>query len=231
MTDPLATAVATVNPPDSGIRVGVVTAVESTTRLTCNIGGGVITGLPYLESYLPAVGDNVQIVRMDATWLVVGVVGPFPGQVIAGCRGTSTTAITGIAGTETDIPFLSFTASVKNNWVYEIFTSILVTQTVATDAFTIQVRRDTAVTGSQMGFGRYSTEFTAAGGRWSLHAPFECSQDETITFFFSAVRATGTGTLSVIPRLSGGDGQLSSYSKIGPISLGTSIPGSGWQNT
>lgn len=231
MTSPLATQVTAALPPDSGIRVGVVVAIESTTTLTVNVGGGVLTGLPYLDSYFPAAGDNVQIIRMDATWLVVGTLGPSPGTILAGSRGTSTTTITPINTVETNLPFLSFTASVKLNQVYEIFASILVQQSIATDAFTWQIRRDTAVTGTQVGFGRFSTGFTANGGRERIEATFEPLQDENVTFFFSAIRASGTGDLTVIPRLAGGNSQLASYSRMTFLSLGINISGSGWEHS
>jgi hypothetical protein len=59
---------------------------------------------------------------------------------------------------------------------------------------------------------------------------FEPVQTETDTFFFTAIRASGTGDLTVIPRLAGGNAQLASYARITFLSLGSTIPGSGWQH-
>lgn len=227
MTSPVASAVQSALPPDSGIRVGVVTAIESTSAVTVNVGGGIITGMPYLASYVPAIGDNVQIIRMDATWLVIGVIGGNPGILAGGARGISTTPTAAVSA-ETDLSFLAFTAQTKQSHVYEILARLIVVQTVATDVFTIQFRRDTALTGTQIGLYRTSTAATTGSMSLMAVAPFEEVVNETLSVFVSVLRAAGTGTIAVTPRISGGNVQLSSYSRMIDMGLDQDIPGSGW---
>lgn len=71
MSVTLAEAVDEVLPPDNELVTGVVTAVSPLTVLIR--GAGVTGSLGVLGSYVPAVGDNVQVLRQDATWLVLGV--------------------------------------------------------------------------------------------------------------------------------------------------------------
>lgn len=233
MTSPLATAVASTLPPDSGIRVGVVTALESTSTITVNVGGGVLTGMPFLNSYIPAVGDNVQIVRMDATWLCVGVIGAYPSNVIAGVRATSTTTVGPTsAGTELDLPFLSFTAAPRDDHTYEIFTRLLVTQSVATDVFEVRMRRDTALTGTQIGLSRSDTGATSTIMDMLGFAIYEsAAAEDAMNIFISVARVGGTGTLTVFPRTTGGNSQFSSYAKMTDMGLSFSITGSAWRRS
>lgn len=66
----MADAVDEALPPDNELVTGVVTAVAP---LSVRIRGADVTrSLGVLGSYVPAVGDNVQVLRQDATWLVLG---------------------------------------------------------------------------------------------------------------------------------------------------------------
>lgn len=66
----LAGAIEEVLPPDNELVLGVVTDV---TPLTVEARGGIFTP-GVLGSYAPAIGDNVELLRQDATWLALGVV-------------------------------------------------------------------------------------------------------------------------------------------------------------
>jgi hypothetical protein len=67
----MAEAVAGAVPSDNELVVGVVTSVSP---LTVLIRGAQVTrSLGVLGSYVPTVGDNVQVIRQDASWLILGV--------------------------------------------------------------------------------------------------------------------------------------------------------------
>lgn len=65
----LTLAISQTMPPDSGVRVGTVTSVYP---LKINLQGGSVENAGCLESYTPAIGDVVAMIRQDATWLVLG---------------------------------------------------------------------------------------------------------------------------------------------------------------
>jgi hypothetical protein len=102
----LASAVDSSQPPDDGLRIGIV---ETINPLTVNITGGPIpAGIQ--GSYIPAVGDNVSVIRQDGTWLITGRVGGsemlFPtavairsDKIVDGPTGSVTPAYVNIAGT------------------------------------------------------------------------------------------------------------------------------------
>lgn len=69
----VATAISTSLPPKAGIRVGIVSSVDSRTSITVLISG-VNHSFSYLSSYAPQVGDNVQLLKMNDAWVAVGTV-------------------------------------------------------------------------------------------------------------------------------------------------------------
>lgn len=72
MTSPsLVQAVTDAMPPDNGIRVG---KVDSLGPFRVNLAGGLIPA-GILNSYVPAVGDQVALIRQDQTWLAIGRIG------------------------------------------------------------------------------------------------------------------------------------------------------------
>lgn len=54
--------------PNSGVRIGVVTA---TSPLVVDVSGSELT-VTRLSSYTPTIGDIVAILVSDSTWLVLG---------------------------------------------------------------------------------------------------------------------------------------------------------------
>lgn len=69
-------------PADNEQVVGIVASLNP---LTVNVRGGTVVNPGTLGSYVPGVGDTVQMLRQDATWLVLGASG-------SGADATLTTA-------------------------------------------------------------------------------------------------------------------------------------------
>lgn len=58
--------------PLGGMRTGVVTSLTDAGTLSVMIGNGIQDDVTYLSSYFPVPGDIVQVLRLEATWLVLG---------------------------------------------------------------------------------------------------------------------------------------------------------------
>lgn len=56
-------------PADNELVVGVVATLNP---LTVNVRGGTVVNAGTVGSYVPGVGDTVQMMRQDATWLILG---------------------------------------------------------------------------------------------------------------------------------------------------------------
>lgn len=69
MTQPFPQKIADAMPPDNELVVGTVTSVVP---LTVAVRGGTVINPGTVGSYIPAVGDPVQMMRQDATWLIMG---------------------------------------------------------------------------------------------------------------------------------------------------------------
>lgn len=60
----------------SPVRVGTVTALTANSTLSVDVGGGtILTSIPYLASYAPAVSDKVFLAAWDATYVALGKTG------------------------------------------------------------------------------------------------------------------------------------------------------------
>jgi hypothetical protein len=229
MSQKLAGAVQQAATSDSNLRVGIVTAIESASSVTVNVGGGTITGMPFLASYSPVVGDNVTISRFNATWLVLGVVGSPSLTVVNGVVTSSSTPVTTTATTESDLPFLSSQVPlvVHAGHIYEMFARTISTQSVATDLFRWRVRRDVAVTGTELGFQSFSNGVINSNWAIQMVTIFEAATDDTFDIFWSLVRIGGTGTITATPV----SGTTRSYMKVTDLGLNTSVNGSPWSVT
>jgi hypothetical protein len=230
MTQALAKAVQKSSDSSANLRVGIVEAIESNSSLTVNVGGGHITGMPYLASYSPAVGDNVTIARYEATWLVLGLVGSPGLTVINGTITTSTTNITGIGATETDLPFLASQTPVvvKAGHIYEFFAFVITRQTVAVDIFELRARRDAAAPGgTEIAFQRFSQNSTVTAWGQTITAAIEFDADDSFNLFWSIILVSGTGTITANPT----SGVSQSYMKVTDLGLNTSVSGSPWSVT
>lgn len=214
---------------ESNLRVGIVQSVDSAISLTVNIGGGIIDSMPFLASYSPSVGDNVQIARFDATWLVLGIVGNPGLTVINGVITSSTTNVVTSGTTESDLPFLSSQTPVvvRAGHIYEFHAFCITAQSVNVDLFEWRARRDTALTGTEIAFQRFSNTTSANSWGQEVTVAIEFTADDTFSLFWSMVRITGTGTVTASPTL----GVARAYMKVTDMGLNTSVSGSPWSVT
>jgi hypothetical protein len=58
----------------NGMRTATVTAVAGQVITISVAGGSISSGVGYLASYTPVVGDTVAVFRQDSSWLVLGKV-------------------------------------------------------------------------------------------------------------------------------------------------------------
>jgi len=58
--------------PGNGMRTATVAAVNGTTVTLSITGGKISSGVGYLASYTPTVGDTVAVFRQDSSWLILG---------------------------------------------------------------------------------------------------------------------------------------------------------------
>jgi hypothetical protein len=184
-------------PPDNKVRVGTCTAVGAGTA-TISVQGSVIKcGL--LDSYVPAVGDSVVVLRGQSTWVALGSVhdssATAPKGYVDAVTATTNALVTGVSA-ETSITQLALSASVWANHEYLIHIQFLNTVTVTTDDWDLRVYRDTAISGTQIGSGRFSGDDTINTHRFTF--PYVSTATETLSIFFTIVRTAGTGTISII---------------------------------
>lgn len=107
--------------------------------------------------------------------------------------------VTGVTTTETDIPDLALGAiSVVDAELYRIDVRLIAINTVATDEFTLRIRKGTATpTGTLI-------------AEWNIHQPghtdyyefsswrmWECAATESTTLYVSVIRSAGSGSISV----------------------------------
>jgi len=146
----------------------------------------------------PSVGTKVAVIFVPPTGhYVIGIVGgqPIgPLGLVAGVNITTLGGLTAAASAETDIPQLHFSAAVSPLRSYELRLQMFFVATVATDAYDLNVRRDTAVTGSRIATlaGGGITNGPSSSAMW----PLLPTVSETISFFVSFARRNGTGTFA-----------------------------------
>ena len=58
----------------NGMRTAVIAAVSGTTITISVSGGQFSSGVGYLKSYTPVVGDRVAVFRQDSSWLILGAI-------------------------------------------------------------------------------------------------------------------------------------------------------------
>lgn len=84
----------------TGIRIGKVTAYTAGSITVAISGTDTLVNATYLSSYFPTIGDNVAVLRYDATWIVLGGFGqtqsryiPVTASVAAGETTNSTSYV------------------------------------------------------------------------------------------------------------------------------------------
>lgn len=143
-------------------------------------------------------GTRVAVIFVPPTgYYVIGIVGGQslgPLGIVGGVNVTTLGGLTVASAAETDITQLQFSATVNTARLYEYRTQVFFVATVATDVVEIKMRRDTALTGTQLGDG--TAGGVVNGPTASLSWFFVPTANETIHFFTSHVRRNGTGTFA-----------------------------------
>lgn len=188
----VAAGVSKVQPPDFALRVGIVVDVLSDTQISVNISGAVLT-YPYLDTYCPMPGDNVQLLKMNDVWVAIGQSSRSGSsrRIIDAVTVQTTGAIAGPASAETNLAKLALSGIMFTSQEYMIRIQLSVTCSVNTDTWQINVRRDTAVTGALIAFS-----VDTGSGSPQFAFPWSPTSDGAVSLFFSTVRATGSGNLT-----------------------------------
>src|SRR5262245_638673 len=145
---------------------------------------------------------------------------PIARRIAAASRGLSLTTVTTSIGTELDLGWFQLNnVDLVQGIVYEIKSMcVAVTQTVATDSYQFRFRLDTALTGLLVGIFTHSAG-TVNPVAVAAKVMYEATDNVPTNIFISVVRQVGTGTATLAPRVSGGNGGLASYSTIGPQAM------------
>lgn len=193
----LAASVASSLPPDAGMRTGVVTAVQTNT-VTVTVSGATLNKMPYLSSYSPVVGDNVNIVRTDEAWLVIGTSGlksntPLGWLDIVNMSPVSIGPTTGT--TELEITNLQLNPTLVTGREYMINFQAFFTPSVATDRFQLIGHLGT-FTGTQIVTNLFCVN-NALGTTYSWEWPYTATATGLTQIHWGMLRSSGTGTLTV----------------------------------
>lgn len=148
----LPTAIAQAIGPLSGMRIGVVTSFTDAGQLNVQIGNGVQEDVNYLASYNPVPGDIVQVLRQEATWLVLGTIAggtseQYGGLVLPGSKLLRTTVILDryVGFARADVAGYSITVEPRPNHLTAIFANLDVFGNTGSVAFG-EIRMDNGVT-------------------------------------------------------------------------------------
>lgn len=146
MTQAFPQKIADAMPPDNELVGGTVTAINP---LEVDVRGGIIPP-GVLGSYIPSVGDPVQLLRQDATWLVLG---------------------SSVSGTDTDSPIVNLntaaTVQTTTSATYVNVTNFAVAGfTKRLDATDVRVDFHVSLflTGAVNTQPRFGVDFIAMGG-------------------------------------------------------------------
>lgn len=181
-------------------RVAVVTAVDTAAGVaTVTVGGDPTDdpGVPYLASYLPAVGDVAQMDLVAGAPVLLGRVGgPTPPLGVIGFATPLTSGVGPTSGTtELDvITAPAVTPAGTNRRLRITFHARAYTCTLATDLFVVKIKEGATVLAEahynpdDTGAVSIGTDFTA----W-VSSPTAVAH----TYKATIVRAIGTGTASV----------------------------------
>ena len=120
---------------------------------------------------------------------------PLAGRIVT----TAGQINTAIAGTEIDIAKLAVTGRpTRNGGFYRFLVNLSAQFTVGGDAFTVRVRKDTAVTGTVVATWSWISRVSGLTEARSLTLPWKATADNASTSFFVSVqRAAGTGTCDI----------------------------------
>lgn len=140
-----------------------------------------------------AVGARVYVMSVPPAGQYVLGYAVFPG-LVDGVNVISGTLISGVSA-ETDIPNLALSGPVKSGYTYLVTVQAHFAVTTTTDDWQLFVRRDTALTGTNLLDARWSGDDLIGTRIWQW--PLTVTVTETLSLFFSVARAAGAGTISV----------------------------------
>lgn len=198
------------------LRPATVTSLEPLTVTDDADTGQIKLGAVSLIGELQ-VGQRVMTMFVPPGGLfVIGTIGTTVTQrILKGAQGSSTTGLTTSGTTELALSFLDMTGiSLRANFVYDLFASFVsLSQTVSTDIYQFRFRVDASISGTLIGLYNYCGALTGSLSS-NISATYIPAADVVTSIFVSVVRASGTGTLTIAPRVAGGSGQLASFARV-----------------
>jgi hypothetical protein len=201
MTDSVAGAVEEVMPPDDELVFGVAVSVAP---LVVQARGGLLTP-GVLGSYSPAVGDDVALIRQDATWLALGATRgatPYggPSRLIGyGSRASNSTAA---AAEQSVLRVDDLVLAAGNRYAVQVL-NVNMVATVANDRGNLNLRVNqagTAVIGSPIIQISNSPPLPASisGSEMSIGGTFVATADSTTgSVLLTHGRFAGAGNISL----------------------------------
>jgi hypothetical protein len=178
------------------IRIATVLAGDDPALVKLRLDGDTLaTAVTFGISMLGplAVGARVYVMGVPPAGQYVVGYARYPGFV-DGVNVTSGTLISGVSA-ETDIPNLALSGTVLAGCTYLVTVQLHVSVTATSDDWQLFVRRDTALTGTNLLDARWSGDDLIGTRIWQW--PFTATVTETLALFFSVARAAGAGTISV----------------------------------
>lgn len=125
-----------------------------------------------------------------------GPTGRLPDQYLDGAVLGNTGNIVTAVSAESNLPPHALSAYLIAGMVYELQVQVVATFTVASDSWIVRARLDTALTGTLIGFGRWSPGSVVDTKYFNF--PFEATTTGITNIFFSIGRTSGTGTTTVV---------------------------------
>lgn len=198
----LANAAVGAQPPDDGLRIGIV---ETINPLTVNITGGLIpAGIQ--GSYIPAVGDNVSVIRQDGTWLITGRVGgpdmAFPTRVgivsdFFSQLGVTSATFIDMGGTNGQMSKASDSSDIRLDLTMSGYGTVAETEMAVQVLFT-------PASGAGAGTAFFATLFRMSTSTFNGHMPFGCHKllsglpagDYNVIFQWRVSNQPGGGTIN-----------------------------------
>lgn len=194
MTQPVATDVQSVMPPNNALRIGVVTH-DDLGNLVVSVQGEVISNVGWLDlSGQLAIDGPIAILRGDASWLALGRV-----ATAHTSPRIATSVVTTSSGTFTALTqIMSVTApQLYAGCTYKVAAYYHIASSVVNDIVSTRLRPDSISTADiQLDFNILIT--STSGVASYIEAEYTPSTDETNkVFVLGAQRVSGTGNVSL----------------------------------
>lgn len=147
-----------------------------------------VNGTMVSEADLDPIVANVTNLR-NSSRIIAGKVAVTPGALVSG-----------IAGTETNIPNLAITGlQVENNQWYTMNLTMYgqFTGTMANQSYLLRVRQGTPVTGTQIGIAPWLPLYTLLDDYRTFVLPWKATTSGTVSLYVSAQKAQAAITTSL----------------------------------